>query len=58
MRSRDFTELSQKMKFVYDNLISKIVQMDRASNADCYGIFLLLIMISCKPNKEQSIGKS
>ena len=41
VHSRDFTELSQKRKFIYDILISKIVQEDRTSNTDCYGIFLM-----------------
>ena len=58
MRSRDFTKLSQKRKFIfYDISISKIVQVDRASNADYYGIFLLLLWFRVNQTKNKILGK-
>ena len=56
MGSRDFTELSQKRRFIYI-LISKIVQADRASNADCYDIFSLLLWFPVNQTKSKILGK-
>ena len=58
MRSRGFTKLSQKRKFTYDILISKIVQVDRASSADCYGILLLLLWFCVNQTKSKILGKA
>ena len=56
VRFRDFTELSQNRKLIYI-LISKIVQVVRASSTDCYGIFLLLFRFCVNQTKSKLLGK-
>lgn len=39
-------------------MIPKIVQVDRASNTDCYGIFLLLLWFCVNQTKSKILGKT
>ena len=38
-------------------MILKIVQADRASNTDCYGILLLLLWFCVSQTKSKTLGK-